>query len=550
MSQDRGESSDSSRNILRGTSIVGLLTLLSRILGFVRDMVLAMVFGAGVLTDAFVVAFRIPNLLRSMFAEGAMTSAFVPVFCGELARGRNEARQAIRSVTGLLLALTLLLSLLGIIFARELVSAISPGYLDDPSKFELCIRLTRIMLPYIVFVSLVALVGGALNAVRIFGMPAVSQVVMNITLISGALLAALYDPLTGMTVLAISVIAGGLAQVAIQLPALRRAGLSIWPSWNIFSAANRQVLALLLPAVIGANIYQVAVFLSTLLASMLADGSQSWFFFADRLVQFPIGTFSVALASVLLPTLAMHAARKEEAAFGQGLSNSLRYTSFFMIPAAFLMFYLAEPLVVLLFERGAFDRHSSIMTSLAVQAMALGLWSLSCNSLLKSAFIARKDTVTPTLAGLFTLLVNIPLAILLMGPVTRIPDSTVSAVLAFVRDLPGLSWLAADFRHAGLGLASSSAYLLTSFLLLSLLHRRIGVDLREFRLATLRSLISSMLMIAALYWLVPHYAFAHWQQILLALPLGALVYLAASRLLGSCEVPEIARLISSRILKK
>ena len=321
-------------SMVRGTGIVGSLTLVSRVLGFVRDMLVARLFGSGLYADTFFVAFRIPNLLRSLVAEGALTSAFVPVFASELKQGKEEAQSAFSSVMGLLLLTTALLSVVGIYLASTIVAFFAPGFGVGTEKFELCVLLTQVMLPYIMFVSVIALLNGALNSVKIFGSSALAQVVMNVVLILGAWAAMYLESRAGVIALAVSVMVGGAAHLVAQVPALSRSGFSLAPSLHVFTPVTRQLLKLMLPAVVGATVYQLTIFLNTVMASLLREGSVSWLFYADRLTQLPIGIFSIALASVLLPTLSQAHVEKNRELFVKNLIDAVRYTSFFMIPLA------------------------------------------------------------------------------------------------------------------------------------------------------------------------------------------------------------------------
>ena len=533
----------SSKTMIRGTSIVALLTLVSRVLGFVRDLLVAGLFGAGMYADAFFVAFRIPNLLRSLVAEGAMSAAFVPVFSGELVKGQEQARRAMQITTGFLLIVTCALSIAGIFLARPLVELLAPGFLANPEKLEICVLLTRIMLPYIIFVSLVALIGGALNTIKIFGTAAFSQVAMNIVLIAGALLAAAYQPRPAVILLALSVMAGGVVQVVVQIPALKRAGFLSWPSFAIRSPVIKDLLWLMLPATIGSAIYQISIFMNTLLASLLGEGSVSWLFYADRLAQLPLGIFSVALASVLLPMLAGAAARDEQDNFSEGLINSLRYTSFIIIPMAFLIYQLAVPLIQLLFERGAFSHDSTIKTALAVQALSLGLWGSSCHAMLIRGFIARKDTITPTLIGLFALLVSVPLSMALMGPPLH-PDAGFAAgAVASFQALPLISSLGINLRHAGLGVSSSIASTLAFFLVALLFWRRIHLNYSAFVRGSLISLLGSLFM-CLVFEITGISSLPMYQSLPLGLILGPLSYLAFCGVAKSREFQETFKLFS------
>lgn len=441
------------RHVVRGTAITAALTLVSRVLGFFRDLIVAQAFGAGIFADCYFVAFRIPNLLRAFVAEGALSAAFVPVFSGRLVEGRTAAQEALSIVTGFLLIVTSILATLGMLFSHEIVRVFAPGF--SAEQHSLSAWLTALMMPYIIFISIVAMLNGALNSLKIFGTSASAQSVMNVVLIAGGILASFYEPAEGVVVLSLSVVVGGVVQIVFQIPALRRSGLSLRPLFRLNSPVLRQLLILMFPAILGATVYQLSLFISTVFASLLAPGSVSWLFYADRLVQLPIGIFSIALASVLLPALSLAQAQKDSSNFHAHLSLSLRYTTFLMLPASMLLFLCAEPLVQVLFERGAFTHRSTVQTAHAVRAMSLGIWCTSAHSMLIRAFMARKDNRTPTLIGIGTLCTSVLASLLFMGaPVA-----------------PGNSWFAETFLlfhtrlsaavptlhlgHTGLALASS-----------------------------------------------------------------------------------------------
>lgn len=441
--------------LLRGTAIVSLLTLVSRVLGFVRDLLVARLLGASLFADAFFVAFRIPNLLRSFAAEGALTSAFVPVFSSALARSKEDAQTAFKRVAGFVLFLTIPLSLLGIVFSREILSLIAPGFEKDPEKLALTMQLTQIMFPYIVCVSLVAMLNSALNTLKVFGASAWAQVIMNLILIVGALCALPFNPKTATIILAVSVVLGGIIQVVAQIPACRKTGLPTRASSELRSPEVREVVRLMIPATVGASVYQVNIFISTLLASLLTEGSISWLFYADRVAQFPVGIFTVALASVLLPMLANASASSNTEQFRSGLAHSLRFTSFAILPMAGGIWALAIPLTTLLFERGAFSHHATLMTAAAIRALALGLWATSCYSMVMRAFIAKKDTITPTLIGIGSLVVYLVSALILMGPIPPSEDFAISAITQVQTMLLSLAPTIAAQGHVGLACASS-----------------------------------------------------------------------------------------------
>ena len=484
--------------LLRGTAIVSILTLASRILGFLRDLLVARLLGTSIFADAFFVAFRIPNLLRSFVAEGALTSAFIPVFASSLSESKERARLTMRRIIAFLLSLTGLLTALIVICAPEVVSLLAPGFEQNQEQYGLCVRLTRIMAPFILCISVVAMLNAALNSLNIFGTSAWGQVVMNAVLIIGAVVAIPYEPAVATLALASSVLLGGLAQVITQLPAARRAGLSIIPLFQLYSRDVREVIRLMIPATLGASIYQVTIFIATILASLLPTGSVSWLFYADRVAQFPLGIFSIALASVLLPALSNASARSDKADFTRNIANSLRFTSFCIIPMSAGIWALALPITQLLFERGAFSAEASVQTARALQALCCGLWTSSCHSMIVRAFIARKDTITPTVVGFASLLVNITISLALMGPLeVRDPSGGIVSMLAssqrlLLEQLP----FQLTLGHVGLAIASATSAATSLMLVVVLFSVRIGgFPWREFSLPALQSLVASLCMV-------------------------------------------------------
>jgi putative peptidoglycan lipid II flippase len=535
--------------LLRGTAIVSLLTLLSRCLGFVRDLLVARLLGASLFADAFFVAFRIPNLLRSFAAEGALTSAFVPVFSSALARGKEDAQTAFRRIAGFVLYLTIPLSVLGITFAPQILSVIAPGFQNDPEKYGLAIRLTRVMFPYIIFVSLVAMLNSALNTLKVFGASAWAQVIMNIILIGGALCALPFEPNTATMILAVSVVIGGFVQVIAQIPACRKAGLPTRASADVRSPEVREVVRLMIPATIGASVYQFNIFISTLLASLLTEGSISWLFYADRVAQFPVGIFSVALASVLLPMLANASATSNVDQFRSGLANSLRFTSFAILPMAGGIWVLAAPLTSLLFERGAFTHHATLMTAAAIQALAIGLWASSCYSMVMRAFIAKKDTITPTLIGLCSLVVYLTSALILMGPVNA-QAGTVAALIARVQTvLFAFAPSIAAQGHVGLALASSIGALFSLFIAITIYTVKLGnFPWKSFLRSLITSAVSSLIMIGAVRLLTPYWA-SPLTTTITGVVVGAISYILAAMLLRSSEMSETVTLMRRKLAK-
>ena len=491
-------------NLARGTSVVASLTLISRVLGFFREILIARLFGAGISADAYFVAFRIPNLLRSVFAEGAFTSAFVPVFSSDLHGDRNKAMRTFQVALGFLLLSTGIVVLLGILFSEEIINAIAPGFSLQSDRHALASSLTSIMMPYICFVSVIALINGALNSVSIFGASALAQVIMNIVLIGGTVVAGYYSEKEAAYILAISVILGGVIQVVSQLPALKRAQFRLKPIMSFKNSSLPQILRLMVPALLGAAVYQISIFLSTQLASLLPIGSISWLSYADRVAQLPIGVFSIALSSVLLPTLSTAYAEKDSASFTENLLNALRYTSIIVIPMAAFIALNSESLAIILYQRGSFDRHSSHMTAYALTFFSLGLWQVSCHSLLVRAFNAQKDTKTPTIVGCMSLLLTFVFSILLMGPISQNSDSTLAGFITQIQESLNLIGDFPAMGHAGLALASTLSFTCAFFLLLVLFRKSYGsINFGKFVKSTAYALVCSIF--SLVFCLVPTY---------------------------------------------
>jgi len=541
--------SKSSDGLLRGTGIVGGFTVLSRILGMVRDLLIARLFGAGFVADAFFVAYRIPNLLRSFLAEGALTAGFVPVFSAELTKGQEAARRALRSVSGLLLNVTLLISVLGVVFAEEIVRLFAPGFVDNPAQLRLCTLLTQIMLPYIIFISFVSMLNGALNSLKIYGAAAFAQVVMNIFLIIGAIIAGFFELESAAIVLAITVIVGGMFQVLVQVPASNRAGLSLAPSLNMVTPVTKQIIFLMIPAILGASVYQLSMFLNTLLASLLITGSISWLFYADRIAQLPVGIFSIALASVLLPTLSRASATRDEAGFFSNLNSALTYTSFFIIPVSFLLFYFSNPIVALIFERGEFDQISTAMTATAIQALCIGIWSISCHSMLVRAFLARKDTVTPTLIGLATLVVTLALSLMLMGEASIESPGYIASSLLSLQAILRENLFSANYGHVGLALSASLSSMF-SFLLIAfvLRYKQASFKWSPFITASVKAILASAAAIFCLEFTIT-YISNEILKMVSGLFLGGVFYIIFSYFLKNAQLQETFQRIY-RILNK
>ncbi|MBI4998179.1 MAG: murein biosynthesis integral membrane protein MurJ [Rhodocyclales bacterium] len=402
--------------LLRSLATVSGMTLLSRILGFVRDFVIARSFGAGMLTDAFFVAFRLPNLLRRLFAEGAFSQAFVPLLAEyRNRRGETETKLLVdRTATALFVAV-LLVAVLGIIGAPLLIYISAPGFAADAGKFALTVELTRITFPYILFMALVAMAAGILNTWSRFALPAFTPVLLNLSLIGGALLAApWFDP--PVLALAWAVFLGGVLQLALQLPALKRIGMLPRFDWAPGDPGVRRILSLMAPAVLGVSVAQVSLLINTIFASFLPSGSVSWLYYADRLMEFPAGLLGAALGTILLPSLARCHAGERREEFSSLLDWGLRLTLMLTLPAALALAMLAVPVLATLFQHGAFTAADVLQTRSALIAYSIGLTGLILVKILAPGFYARLDIRTPVKIALVTLVATQAMNLAFIGP--------------------------------------------------------------------------------------------------------------------------------------
>ena len=414
-----GLRADAHAGMVRDVGSIGLATLVSRILGFIRDMVVAHAFGAGLITDAFLVAFRIPNLFRRLLAEGALSTAFVPVFTEYLTtRSREEYQRMLRSLAGTLLLILVVVSLLGMALAPVIVRLMAPGFWADQGKAALAVHLTRMMFPYLLFVGLAALAMGVLNASRNFFTGALGPAVLNIGMISAVLFLSpqLKHPIFG---LAIGVLVGGLGQFLLQLPAVQRQGVSLAPAFDFTHPVLLRIARLMGPTLFGLSVTQLNIFVDTLLASLLPEGSVSFLYYADRIVEFPLGVFGISIATAALPSMAMHAARQDLDGLKRTLNFALRLSCFVMIPASVGIFCLRTPIVRLLFERGGFDRTDTIQTAWALGFYSVGLVAFAGVKIVAQAFYSLGDTRTPVRLAVITMLLNIVLNLLFMGPLAH-----------------------------------------------------------------------------------------------------------------------------------
>jgi len=390
-------------NLLKALAAVSSMTLLSRILGFVRDTVVARAFGAGLATDAFFVAFKIPNLLRRLFAEGAFAQAFVPIFAEyKNRRGEADARILVDNVSGVLALALAVVTLIGVAAAPLIVYVSAPGFTATPEKFALTIDLLRITFPYILFISLVSLAGGILNTYSRFSVPALTPALLNLTFIGFALWAAPYfNP--PIKALAWAVFCGGVLQLAFQIPFLLKIKMLPRFKLDLKDAGVSRVIRQMGPAVFGVSIGQVSLLINTIFASFLVSGSVSWLYYADRLMEFPTGLLGVALGTILLPSLAKHYSDQSAAEYSKLLDWGLRLTLMLALPAAVALAVLAVPLIATLFHYGQFSQHDVFMTRNALVAYSVGLLGLILVKVLAPGFYARQNIRTPVRIAIIAL---------------------------------------------------------------------------------------------------------------------------------------------------
>ena len=438
--------------LMLSTSIVSGMTLLSRILGLIRDIVFARYFGASLIMDAFLVANRIPNMLRRFFAEGAFSQGFVPV----MARYREQqshadAREFVDAVAGTFGWILFGVTLLGVVAAPLLVAIVAPGFIGEDGRFDIATMMLRFTFPYLFFVSLTAFAGGILNTYGRFAVPAFTPVILNVVLIAAAIwLAPLLDE-PGMA-LAYGVFVAGLLQLAFQIPFLARINALPRPKWAAGHAGVRRVMTLMLPAIFGSSVAQINVLVGGIIASMLGVGKISLLYYSDRLMEFPLGLFGIALATVTLPFLSRQHANKEYDNFSATIDWSMKLVLLIAVPAAVGLIVLAEPLVATLFYGGVFSAEDVRMTALALQAFAIGLVGFSFVKILAPAYFAREDTKTPVRIGLIALSVNFLLSVALAWYLTSIGYAGTHAALALAISIAAI--LNAYLLYRGLRHAS------------------------------------------------------------------------------------------------
>jgi len=483
-------------SLLRSIFSFSSMTLVSRMLGLARDVVLARWFGATAATDAFFVAFKIPNFLRRLFAEGSFSLAFVPVLAEYHERGDRAAMKSLVDATaGSLLAVLLGLTGIGMLAAPWLIGIFAPGFADDPAQQTLAAEMLRVTFPYLLFIALTALSGGILNTLGRFALPALTPALLNISLITAAVVFSQHfaEPVKA---LAWGVLAAGVLQLAIQLPALARHGLLPAPRADFVHPGVQRIMKLMIPTLFGSSVAQINLLFDVLIASLLIEASISWLYYGDRLMEFPLGMFGVALSVVILPTLSSLHARADVERFRRTLEWAVLLGLAIGLPAAAGLAVLGGPTATTLFHYGEFSARDVDMTALALGAYCLGLPAFIGVKILAPAFFSRQDTATPVRVAVIALVVNMALNVLFVGAIAW----RLAGDLVF--DDPWAALTLQPGAHAGLALASGVAAWLNAGLLWKHLARQ-GVapafpwrDLARIALAVIA-------MALALYWLVP-----------------------------------------------
>lgn len=449
------------------------MTLLSRILGFIRDVVIAQTFGANASTDAFLIAFKIPNFMRRLFAEGAFSQAFTPVLTEyKTQRSPEEIKSLVDHVAGTLGGLLLLISIISMLAAPILVFVFAPGFVHTPEKFALTGQMLQITFPYLFFIALTAFAGSVLNTYGQFAIPAFTPVLLNVAMI----LAAWYlAPYFSQPILALAwgVFIAGVLQLLFQLPFLYRLHLLPRPRLNFKHEGVLRIRNLMIPALFGVSVSQINLLVDTLLASFLVTGSVTWLYYSDRLMEFPVGVFGMALATVILPNLSKRIAQGDHEKFELTLDWALRWTLIVVIPATVGLMVMAQPILTTLFHKGEFDQQDVIMTTRSLLTYSIGMLGFVSVKVLASAYYARQDTKTPVKIGVIAMVANIGFNIIFIYPL----------------------------QHAGLALSTSLAALLNAWLLYrGLRQQQVYTPQTGWLKLLLQIALANVVMAGVLWW--------------------------------------------------
>jgi len=484
-----------SDQLLKSTTTVSGMTFISRVLGFARDMILAQLFGASAGLDAFLVAFKIPNFMRRLFAEGAFSQAFVPVLSEYVAtKSRFEVKGLINKVSGSLFLILLFITILGCVGAPGLIFIFAPGFKDDPTQFNQAVDMLQWTFPYLLLISLTAFLSGIQNAHNKFALPAFTPVLLNVSLIFAAVVLSGWAS-TPVYALAWGVLLGGILQLAFQLPSVHKLNLLPKPKMAFSDPGVRRILKLMAPALIGASAMQINLLVDTIFASFLPQGSLTWLYYSDRLLEFPIGLFGVAIATVALPHLSKQYAAKNNKGFSASMDWALKLMLCVGLPCTIGLILLAQPILSTLFQYGKFTSQDVVLASHSLIALGLGLIAFLTVKICISAFYARQNTIFPLKVALFAIVCNIIFNGILIGPL----------------------------QHAGLALASTLAQFCHLMVLLYVLRKqKIYQPQMQWPAYLLRIVLANVVMGAFLYIFVPQASLwleagAIWRAMQLAL---------------------------------
>ncbi len=505
------------KSIIQSASIIGIATLCSRLLGFIRDVVIARLFGVYVYAQAFIIAFRIPNLFRDLVGEGATNAAFVPVFSKYTVKHDKEEFWGLANVVlNLLLIILMAITLLGVVFSPFIVRLIAPGFTADPFKFETTVRLNRIIFPYILLISLAAYCVGVLNSLKHFTVPAFAPCLLNISIIIFALLFG-----EGIKGLALGVLVGGLLQLAVQVPVLYKKGFRLRLFRNFKHPEAKTIGMLMVPRLFSSSIYQLNNFVDSIfgsLATIVGEGGVAVLYFAYRLIQFPLGIFSNALSQAILPALSTQALEETQDNLKRTLSFSLRAVFFVMLPASVGFMVLSRPIILGLFGGGRFDNYSAAMTADVLLFYSVGLTAYGTTKILQSCFFALKDTLTPAKVSVISLIMNIVLNIALMFPM----------------------------KLSGLALATSISGIITALILYHVLQKKLhAFNSKEILISFVRILAASLVMglicfgAATQNIIIGDRTFARLLQLGLLLVIGGVSYIVFCFLFQVREMQEL-----------
>ena len=509
----------SKNKLISSTIVVSSMTMLSRVFGLIRDVVFARFFGVSIVMDAFIVANRIPNMLRRFFAEGAFNQGFIPVIADyKEKRTHAEVKLLVDSVAGTFGLILFIVSLIGVIMAPILVSIVAPGFIMDNGRFDLATLMLRFTFPYLMFISLTAFAGGILNTYGRFSVPAFTPVILNITLILAVIFVSPKIDNPGLA-LAYAVFIAGIIQLIFQLPFLSKINLIPRPRWGISHEGVRRAGKLMAPALFGSSVAQINILVSGIIASMLGIGKISLLYYSDRIMELPLSLFGIALATVTMPFLSSQFAQQSMKKFAEVIDWSMKLVFLFVVPAAIGIFFLAEPMIAVIYYGGMFDQTDVEMTALSLRAFSFGLIGFSFVKILSPAYFAREDTKTPVKIGLICLMLNLVLGI------------------SFAYYLTELNYAGA---HAGLALAISIAASLNGLLLYMGLRKNKIIDreknwfnfLIKIAIANFSMFLYLSFVYQPLSWWLSHDLLHRSFWLLITIIISMLVYFSALFLSG------------------